>query len=209
MPASRPHTPSCRTHARTLSNRMIAFRQIFIPHHGQGFDDQCLGFIASYLRPAAFIAGEAIFQCGDRGDEMYLVVDGTVLLHTGLPIAGPIADLDQQDEQLYGSRGEDDGSGGEKRIRATHRDGRIVGKGDVFGESGLFTKELGLFRRESAEAMSWLSVYVLSAPALQKISDEYPEVKIVFQSNDEHVEHYISARNTLKSSRTAFPGNRK
>ncbi len=173
---------------RTLSDRIIAHRQIFIPHYWQGFDDQCLGFIASYLRPASFISGEVIFQCGDRGDEMYLVVDGTALLHTGLPIASPIIDLDQQDEQLHDSRGEDDGSGGEQRIRATRRDGRIVGRGDVFGEGGLFTKELGLFRRESAEAMSWLSVYVLSASALQRISDEYPEVAIVLQSHVEDVD---------------------
>jgi CRP-like cAMP-binding protein len=46
----------------------------------------------------------------------------------------------------------------------------------VFGEGGLFTQELGHFRRESAEAMSWLSVYVLTASALQEISAEYPEV---------------------------------
>jgi CRP-like cAMP-binding protein len=156
----------------------------------QGFDDQCLGCIASHLRPAAFVSGETVFQCGDRGDEMYLVVDGRAFLHTGLPLTGSeSAAAPDPQEELADSHSEEEGAGlgpqelpggGSEddagRKQTTRRAGRVVGKGDVFGEGGLFTQELGLFRRESAEAMSWLSVYVLTASALQEISAEYPEV---------------------------------
>ena len=51
-----------------------------------------------------------------------------------------------------------------------------MSKGDVIGEAGLFTEELGLLRRESARTQSWVSVYVLTGSALQEISLEYPEV---------------------------------
>ncbi len=104
---------------------------------------------------------------------MYFVVDGAALVYTGLPVAdpGPVAE-----PEPGGGGG---GGGGDVvagRARAARKGERIVGKGDVFGEGGLFTQELGRFRRESAEAMSWLSVYVLSASALREISAEHPEV---------------------------------
>ncbi len=52
---------------------------------------------------------------------------------------------------------------------------RIAGKGDVFGEGGLFL-ELGERRRESATALSWTSMYALNAASLLEIAKEYPEV---------------------------------
>jgi CRP-like cAMP-binding protein len=139
-------------------------KRLFAPR--QGFDDQCLGFIASHLRPAAFARDEVVFECGDRGDEMYFIVDGTVLIHTGPLITLTSSKIDQLkllDGEWTGMVGAEKGT-------------RIVGKGDVFGEGGLFTKELGLLRRESARTQSWVSVYVLTGSALQEISLEYPEV---------------------------------
>ncbi len=64
---------------------------------------------------------------------------------------------------------------------------RIVGKGDIFGECGLFTKELGLLRRESAKTQSWVSVYVLTAAALREVSLEYPEVSSWLLPNPRNV----------------------
>ena len=72
--------------------------------------------------------------------------------------------------------GGDKDCGGETGTVGTEMGTRIAGKGDVFGEGGLFTKELGLLRRESARTQSWMSVYVLTAAALREISLEYPEV---------------------------------
>ena len=108
---------------------------------------------------------------------MFLVVDGAARVHTGLPLPSPTAD--PEDEDGGGGEGGGGGGGGDEgawRAWAARAGERIVGKGDVFGEGGLFTRELGLFRRESAQAASWLSVYVLDAPALDRISLEYPEV---------------------------------
>jgi CRP-like cAMP-binding protein len=135
----------------------------------QGFDDQCLGFITSHLRPAAFGKDEVVFECGDRGDEMYFVIDGAVLTRTG-----PLT-------TLTSAKAEDDGEeeGGSSGVgEAAGRGERLVGKGDVFGEAGLFAEELGLLRRESAKTHSWVSVYVLTAAALRTISLEYPEVSL-------------------------------
>ena len=97
---------------------------------------------------------------------MYFIVDGTVLIHTGPLITLTSSKIDQLkllDGEWTGMVGAEKGT-------------RIVGKGDVFGEGGLFTKELGLLRRESARTQSWVSVYVLTGSALQEISLEYPEV---------------------------------
>jgi hypothetical protein len=47
----------------------------------QGFNDRCLGLIASHLRLASFARGELIYEHGERGDEMYLVIEGTVVVH--------------------------------------------------------------------------------------------------------------------------------
>jgi CRP-like cAMP-binding protein len=71
--------------------------------------------------------------------------------------------------------GEENGSGA---AEAAGKGERLVGRGDVFGEAGLFTDELGLLRRESAKTQSWVSVYVLTAAALRDIAVEYPEVRL-------------------------------
>ena len=144
----------------------------------QGFDDQCLGCVASHLRPATFAGGEAVYERGDRGDEMYLVVDGAVVLRTRFT-AAPSTDpqAQQQQQQLAGSAGEGGDSGAAAKA-AGGKGERLVGKGDVFGEAGLFPGELGPCRRESVTTLSRVSVYVLNAAALQEIEDEYPEVRL-------------------------------
>ena len=54
---------------------------------------------------------------------------------------------------------------------------RIAGKGDVFGESGLFPEELGPFRLESAKTLSFVSAFVLTAASLREIEAEYHAVR--------------------------------
>ena len=72
----------------------------------QGFDDQCLGFIASRLRYAAFASGEAIFEYDELGDEMFLVVEGAVVLHAGPRAPAPDRDRSNRGIQLVQGRGE-------------------------------------------------------------------------------------------------------
>jgi CRP-like cAMP-binding protein len=115
-----------------------------------------------------------VFECGDRGDEMYFVVEGTVLIRTGPLISLTSAKAELQHKQHGNSEEESGGIGVEEAGKVE----RIVGKGDVFGEGGLFTQELGLLRRESAKTHSWVAVYVLTAAALRDIAVEYPEVSL-------------------------------
>ncbi len=144
------------------------------PPAPQGFDDHCLGCVASHLRRASFPGGEPVYERGERGDEMYFIVDGSVVLHAAprhtatSPLElGPM----QASQPLpQGSRTE----GGAPTAAAAGE--RIAGKGDVFGEGGLFP-ELGTRRRESATALSWVSAYMLNAEALAEIAKEYPEVR--------------------------------
>jgi CRP-like cAMP-binding protein len=130
----------------------------------QGFDDLCLGFIASHLRPATFSTGEVIYERGDRGDEMFFVVDGTVVVHADSSCSQAALDLP--------AALEDDGS--DKAAEVVGEG--IVTKGGVFGESGLFPVELGPCRRESVSALTWVCAYTLNSAALLEISADYPEV---------------------------------
>jgi CRP-like cAMP-binding protein len=138
----------------------------------QGFNDQCLGVIASRLRQAAFASGEVIFEYGERGDEMFLLVEGAVVLHAGPGSPAPAEKPERgiplaQDVSKLGSNfGAVDLAAGE----------RITGKGDVFGEGGLFPEELGPIRLESAKALSFVSAYVLTAASMREIEAEYPAV---------------------------------
>ena len=150
-----------------------AQRLRFVFSSRQGFDDQCLGYVASHLRPAAFGAREVIYERGERGDEMYLVLDGTVVIHTQQ--AASCSDLQAQEYQPATRAGE--GRDGDSEVlKATGKGERLIGKGDVFGEAGLFPAELGPHRRESVTTLSRVMAYVLNAAALQAIADEYPEV---------------------------------
>jgi CRP-like cAMP-binding protein len=123
----------------------------------QGFDDQCLGVIASHLRPASFAIGEIIYEHGDRSNEMFFVLDGTVVVHANGPCALKAQDPPGEADKVVGEG--------------------IVTQGDVFGEAGLFPTELGPWRRESVSALTWVSAYTLNAAALRDISAEYPEVQ--------------------------------
>ncbi len=131
----------------------------------QGFNDQCLGVIASRLHHAAFAAGDVIFEYGERGSEMFFLVEGAVVLYAGQRPPTPNDKGIQQDKQ--GSNvGAVDLAAGE----------RIAGNGDVFGEGGLFPEELGPIRLESAKALSFVSAYVLTAASLREIEAEFPAV---------------------------------
>jgi CRP-like cAMP-binding protein len=141
----------------------------------QGFDDQSLGFIASRLRQAAFAGGEVIFERGERGDEMYLILEGAVVLNAGprAPASAETSDrgISQQRTALGGSKlglnvGASDLAAGE----------RIAGKGDVFGEGGLFPEEMGTYRLESAKTLSFVSAFVLTAASMREIEAECPAV---------------------------------
>jgi hypothetical protein len=138
----------------------------------QGFDDQCLGFIASRLRHAAFASGETIFEYGERGDEMFLVVEGAVVLHAG---KSPSAAADQPDRgaQLAPSGVKHDLSVAAVDLPAEER---IAGQGDLFGEGVLFPEELGPLRLESARTLSFVSAFILTAASMREIEAEYPAV---------------------------------
>jgi hypothetical protein len=140
----------------------------FFVFHFQGFDDLCLGIVALHLRPATFAMGEIIYEHGDRGNEMFFVTDGTVVVHTDRFCSKKT--LDQSAA-----------SGKPEYEKATEVVSKgIVTKGDVFGEAGLFPEELGLCRRESVSALTWVCAYTLNSAALQEISAEYPEVQPTF-----------------------------
>ena len=140
----------------------------------QGFDDQCLGFIVSRLRHAAFVSGEVIYEYGQRGDEMYLVVEGAVVLQSGKSLS-TAADQPDRVTQLAQSESE---HGDDSNIAAADLAAgeRIAGKGDVFGEGGLFQKELGPLRLESAKTLSFTSAFILTAASMREIEAEYPAV---------------------------------
>ncbi len=131
--------------------------------------------MASHLRRANFAGGEAVYERGEHGDEMFFVVQGSVVLHAAPRAAapGPRGRMQTHQppapEQLPGGFGKDGGT----TVAAAGE--RIAGKGDVFGEGGLFS-ELGMWRRENATALSWVSAYVLSAATLLEITKKYPEV---------------------------------
>jgi CRP-like cAMP-binding protein len=141
----------------------------------QGFDDQCLGFIASRLRQAAFTCGETIFKRGERGDEMFLILEGAVVVHAGpQPPTAPVDEPERNVQRLLAH-------GGSTRNLKVDAEGlavgeRVAGKGDVFGESVLFPEELSPFRLESAKALSFVSAFVLTANSMQDIKLEYPMV---------------------------------
>ena len=147
----------------------------------QGFDDECLGCVASHLRKASFAGGETVYQRGEHGDEMFLIVDGSVVLHAAPRPGGPGPSGREgwtQTSQPPAQQLPEGSSKGGGTMVATVESAageRIAGKGDVFGEGGLFP-ELGLWRRESAMALSWVSAYVMNAAALLEIAREYPEV---------------------------------
>ena len=132
----------------------------------QGFNDQCLGVIALHLRPATFAMGEVIYQHGDRSNEMFFIIDGTVAVH-----ANRSCSLKALDHPAAAT-GEDEVDGADKVVGE-----RVVTKGDVFGEGGLFPAELGPCRKESVSALTWVSAYTLNAAALLEISADYPEVQ--------------------------------
>ena len=127
----------------------------------QGFDDQCLGVIALYLRPATFTIGEVIYELGDRGNEMFFVIDGTVVVHANSPCA--VKTLNRPEEGGSGDADKVDGEG-------------IVTQGDVFGEGGLFPGELGPLRLESAKSLSFVLAFVLTAASMREIEAECPAV---------------------------------
>jgi CRP-like cAMP-binding protein len=140
----------------------------------QGFDDQCLGVIASRLRQAAFASGETIFEYGERGDEMFLVVEGTVVVHAG---QHPTAFAEKTDRGIYMAQGEGSKQGLNLGAVDLVAGERIAGKGDVFGEGGIFPEELGPLRLESAKTLSFVSALVLTAASMREIEAEYPVVR--------------------------------
>ncbi len=157
----------------------------------QGFDDQCLGFIASRLRHAAFASNEVIFEYGQRGDEMFLVVEGAVVLRAG---AGPPSPTDNCDRGTHQAE-----RAGTYQVNAGAVDlsagERIVKNGDLFGEGGLFPEELGPFRLESATALSFVSAFILTAASTREIEAEYPAVNIFLSRSSVDVCFCVSLQN--------------
>ena len=46
----------------------------------RGFDDECVGFVATRLRRAVLSPGEVVYAPGRAADEMYFVAHGAVRL---------------------------------------------------------------------------------------------------------------------------------
>jgi hypothetical protein len=46
----------------------------------RGFNDECVGFVATRLRRAVFAPGEVVYAPGRAADEMYFVANGAVRL---------------------------------------------------------------------------------------------------------------------------------
>ena len=130
-----------------------------------------------------------IYSRGDRCDDMYFVLDGSVLVHAVRCLLtlddGPEAKLCAepapaiqrlQANPAHRAFGGDSSACsfryGRDRVAGEH----MVSKGDIFGEGGLFSSELGDWRQENATALSWVSAYALSAAALREIAAVYPEV---------------------------------
>ena len=147
-------------------------------HLSQGFDDHCLGTIVPHLRPTAFAVGDVIYERGDRCNDMYFVMDGTVLIHAVRCLVSsdlqqePLLSQLQHHSKAVGPEESSRNMKGRERVAGEH----IVSKGDIFGEGGLFPSELGCWRHENAMALSWVSAYALSATSLCEIAKLYPEV---------------------------------
>ncbi len=146
----------------------------------QGFDDQCLGVIASRLRQAAYTSGEVIFEYGERGDEMFLVVEGAVVLRAGPRPPASAEKSDERGSQQAQGREQQGSNAVDLAAGAGGPGERIAGKGDVFGEGGLFPEELGPIRLESAKALSFVSVFTLTVAFMREIEAEYPAVNCLY-----------------------------
>ena len=105
---------------------------------------------------------------------MFLVLEGAVVLHSGPALAAESGRGTLQQPVVQG--GNVEGKAGGVELAAGER---IAGKGDVFGESGLFPEELGAHRLESARTLSFVSAFVLTAAAMREIKEEYPAVRCV------------------------------
>jgi voltage-gated potassium channel Kch len=93
----------------------------------QGFDDECAGEVLAALQPACFEAGDVIYRRGEPAAEMYFVTEGAVELSVGA--SGP--------EAALGTAG---------AAAAAQR----AGRGEAFGELGLFPELCGGVRAETA-----------------------------------------------------------
>jgi CRP-like cAMP-binding protein len=141
----------------------------------QGFNDQCVGFITTYLRLSNFVPGDTIYERGERGNEMFFLIDGVVALHT-TPLSMDPDEIKNQQGLLQAQPQHSNPRGGEQPPTLPLTEERMLQKGDIFGEGCLFPDELGAHRRERASAVSIVSVYALQASALLEIAEEYPEV---------------------------------
>ncbi len=120
------------------------------------------------------MSGETIFERGERGDEMFLVLEGAVVLYAGPRPPAPATESSRGTPQQPAVQGENvEGKASGVDLTAGER---IASKGDVFGESGLFPGELGPHRLESARTLSFMSAFILTAASMQEIKEEYPAV---------------------------------
>jgi hypothetical protein len=97
---------------------------------------------------------------------MFFILEGTVRLHAG---PRPPAPMESSNRGVQLARG------GVEQGSLLEGE-RIAGKGDVFGEGGLFPEELGPLRLESARTLSFVSAFVLTAASMREIEAEYPAV---------------------------------
>ena len=126
----------------------------------QGFDDESVGYVFTRLRRVDFMAGDVIYQRGDRADEAYLVSSGSVALH----LDGKVRSK---------SISEDLSNATDRRaIRLLDH----ASDGSMFGELGLFPDISLPVRSETAVAKTNVAAYALSAAEMPSLAELYPNV---------------------------------
>jgi CRP-like cAMP-binding protein len=105
---------------------------------------------------------------------MFLVVEGAVVVRAGPHSPAPAEKSDQRGSQPAQGGDVQSLNVGAVDLAAGER---IVGKGDIFGEGGLFPEDLGSLRLESARTLSFVSAYILTAASMREIKAEYPAVR--------------------------------
>jgi hypothetical protein len=129
----------------------------------QGFSDEAVGFLLSRLELATFDPGDVIYSPGDPAREMFLLVSGRVALRPD-----PLAPAPARPAAGMAAAA--------AAAAAACVPPAEAGRGDAFGELGLFPEALGAARREAAVAETWVEAYALRADRVPELHAAHPEL---------------------------------
>ncbi|EQC28763.1 hypothetical protein SDRG_13446 [Saprolegnia diclina VS20] len=116
--------------------------------------DDVLGMICMLLRQVVYMSGDYIFQEGDIGKELYMVVKGCVEV---LPSAYP------------------DPLTADAHTRLPHQETVLLGDGDFFGEIGLVME---VYRTRTVRAASMAELCILTKEGFNSVLGDFPEFAI-------------------------------